>query len=203
VTGMPVNPQKDDAMFMRFHHRHDFDEDDFAGMRKHWRKWLRRKHIPFFFAEGINEHRARRGDVKFIILAALNEKPMHGYDIMRTLEEMHKGKYRPSPGSVYPTLQMLEDGGFVTSEQVDGKRVYTITEAGKKLLAERDSEARGFEDDEDESRGEWGETRDAAWRFIAAARQGIMHENPRIREQVRKVVDEARKAIYKILADEM
>jgi DNA-binding PadR family transcriptional regulator len=122
---------------------------------------------------------------------------MHGYDIMQSLERM--GQYRPSPGSVYPTLQMLEDGGFVTSEQVDGKRVYTITDAGRQLLAERGADgSNGDEDDSDE----WSATRDSARRFMAAVRQGITHEDPRIREQVRTIVDDARKRIYKILADE-
>jgi DNA-binding PadR family transcriptional regulator len=184
---------------MRFHHRHDFDQhDDFRHARRHWHKWLRRRHGPFSVFEGRSEHRARRGDVKFIILAALNEKPMHGYDIMRSLEQM--GNYRPSPGSVYPTLQMLEDGGFVTSEQVDGKRVYTITNAGKQLLAERGSDA--DDSDNDHVENDWSATRDSARRFIAAVRQGIMHEDPNVRNQVRSIVDEARKKIYKVLADE-
>jgi DNA-binding PadR family transcriptional regulator len=181
------------------HHRRDFDEDDFRHhVHRHWHKWLRRRHTPFSIFERSSEHRARRGDVKFIILAALNEKPMHGYDIMQSLERM--GQYRPSPGSVYPTLQMLEDGGFVTSEQIDGKRVYTITDTGRQLLAERGAEAQ--DSDEDETGDEWGATRDSARRFIAAARQGITHEDPRVREAVRAIVDDARKRIYKILADE-
>src|SRR5689334_22918324 len=71
-------------------------------------------------------HRARRGDVKFVILRALAEQPRHGYDIIKELEE--NSGYRISAGSVYPTLQLLEDSGLVTSEQVEGKKVYTITE---------------------------------------------------------------------------
>jgi DNA-binding PadR family transcriptional regulator len=150
--------------------------------------------------EGVSERRARRGDVKFIILAALSERPMHGYDVMRSLEESPEGGYRPSPGSVYPTLQMLEDGGFVTSEQIDGKRVYTITDAGKQLLAERSTEATDETDDDVVS--EWSSTRDSARKFLAAVKQGITHEDAAVREQVRGIVDEARKKIYKLLAEE-
>src|SRR5438105_4183173 len=86
-------------------------------------------------------HRARRGDVKYVILRALSEQPRHGYDIIRELED--SSGYRISPGSVYPTLQMLEDAGLVTSEQVEGKRVYTITDEGRAQLEEKGGEATG------------------------------------------------------------
>jgi DNA-binding PadR family transcriptional regulator len=186
-------------MFMRFgrHHRHDFRDD--LGHR-HWSRWLRGRHSRFGIFEGRNEHRARRGDVKFIVLAALAEKPMHGYDIIQTLEQQYGGRYRPSPGSIYPTLQMLEDGGFVTSEQIDGKRVYTVTDEGRKLLAERDDSA---DSDDDDSQTDWSAMRDSARQFIAAVRQGVMHDNPKVREQMRSIVDDARKKIYKILAEEV
>src|SRR3954453_19084565 len=80
--------------------------------------------------------RMRRGDIKFHLLEILREGPRHGYEIIGELEK-RSGGYRPSPGSVYPTLQMLEEGGFLTTEQIEGKKVYTITEAGLKLLEER------------------------------------------------------------------
>ncbi len=69
---------------------------------------------------------------------------MHGYEMMKALEEKSGGFYSPSPGSVYPTLQMLEDGGHVTSKETDGKKVYSITDAGRALLAERKSEEQPF-----------------------------------------------------------
>src|SRR5689334_18807619 len=83
------------------------------------------------------EPRARRGDIKYFILEVLQEKPSHGYEIIRTLEDRNSGMYKPSPGSVYPTLQMLEEGGFLTSEAIEGKKVYTITDSGRELLKER------------------------------------------------------------------
>jgi len=78
-----------------------------------------------------------KGDLKYIILNLVKDKPSHGYEIMRALEESFHGFYMPSAGSVYPTLQMLEDMGYVASLERDGKKVYTITEEGKKFLNER------------------------------------------------------------------
>jgi DNA-binding PadR family transcriptional regulator len=76
---------------------------------------------------------SERGSVKYDILAILWDGPRHGYDIMLTIEE--KRGFRPSPGSIYPALQMLEEGDFLTGQDVDGKRVYTITGKGSELLA--------------------------------------------------------------------
>jgi DNA-binding PadR family transcriptional regulator len=80
-----------------------------------------------------------RGDLKYVILELLKDQPRHGYDIIRALEERMRGRYRPSPGSVYPTLQMLEDLGYVTSAQQEGKKVYTITDEGRRYLNEQQS----------------------------------------------------------------
>jgi len=73
----------------------------------------------------------RKGELKYVLLELLADEPMHGYEVIRRLEEESKGMYSPSPGSIYPTLQMLEDQGYVVSEQVDGKRVYKITDEGQ------------------------------------------------------------------------
>lgn len=75
-----------------------------------------------------------RGDLKFVILRLLRERPRHGYEVMRAREEESFGCYRASAGSVYPTLQMLEDQGFVVAEDREGKRVYSITDAGRAHL---------------------------------------------------------------------
>lgn len=83
----------------------------------------------------------RRGDLKYVILGLLADEPMHGYEVIRRLEEESAGLYSPSPGSVYPTLQMLEDEGYVVSEPVDGKKVYRITEAGRAFLDEHGGRA--------------------------------------------------------------
>jgi len=76
-----------------------------------------------------------RGDLKYEILEILAESPRHGYDIMLEIERQ-RGR-RPSPGSIYPALQMLEDGDFVRGQERDGKRVFTLTDKGRELLKER------------------------------------------------------------------
>ena len=77
----------------------------------------------------------RRGDVRPAILAVLEDEPMHGYQVIRVLEERSGGRWRPSAGSVYPTLQQLQDEGLVRSEEVDGRRTYSLTDEGRTLVA--------------------------------------------------------------------
>jgi len=76
------------------------------------------------------------GDMKYVILKLLNDKPRHGYEVMKDLEEQMHGCYSASPGTVYPTLQWLEDEGLVRAKDVEGKKVYEITDAGLKFLEE-------------------------------------------------------------------
>jgi DNA-binding PadR family transcriptional regulator len=78
-----------------------------------------------------------QGDLKYVILRLLEEKPRHGYEIIKELESRFGGSYAPSPGTVYPTLTMLEDIGYarVVPEE-GGKKIYEITEEGRKHLAE-------------------------------------------------------------------
>ena len=86
------------------------------------------------------ERRSRlfeKGDLKYVILDLLKDKPSHGYEIIRALEERFHGFYSPSAGSIYPTLQLLEDMGYVKSSESDGKKTYTITDEGRKFLTER------------------------------------------------------------------
>src|SRR5918911_2858617 len=77
-----------------------------------------------------------KGDLKYVILDLLQARPAHGYEVIRALEERFRGFYSPSPGSVYPTLQLLEDLGYVTAMQQNGKKVYSITDEGRKFLEE-------------------------------------------------------------------
>ena len=74
------------------------------------------------------------GDMKYVILKLLRDKPRHGYEVMKELEERLHGCYSPSPGTVYPTLQWLEDEGLVVAREVDGKKVYEITDQGRAFL---------------------------------------------------------------------
>lgn len=87
-----------------------------------------------------------RGDLKFMILNLLEEKPMHGYEVMQRLEEETAGFYSASPGSVYPVLQMLQDEGLLRSSEIEGKRVYEMTEAGRDYLRRHRDRAEGIAD---------------------------------------------------------
>src|SRR6267378_8009519 len=127
-----------------FSHRHPF-----FGFGQH-RRWAD-SDMPFDFpfgrfgrrwggfGPGPGDRPFGRGDLKYVILELLKDQPRHGYDIIRALEERMRGAYRPSPGSVYPTLQMLEDLGYVTSSQQEGKKVYAITDEGRRYLVEQQS----------------------------------------------------------------
>jgi DNA-binding PadR family transcriptional regulator len=96
-----------------------------------------------------------KGDFKYLILDLLKEKPAHGYEIIRALEDRFHGFYSPSPGAVYPTLQWLEETGYVTSAQQDGKKICTITDEGRRFLAEREKETEGMKDHMHDWWGGW------------------------------------------------
>jgi DNA-binding PadR family transcriptional regulator len=91
---------------------------------------------PHFFAER-HSRPFGRGDLKYVMLDLLKDKPSHGYEIIRALEERSHGFYSPSAGSVYPTLQLLEDMGYVGSTEQDGKKIYAISDEGRRFLTER------------------------------------------------------------------
>lgn len=90
----------------------------------------------FPFGGGPGPRMFERGYLKYALLELLKERPKHGYEMMKELEARMGGFYAPSAGAVYPTLQLLEDRGWVTSEPVEGKKVYKITDEGAKALEE-------------------------------------------------------------------
>lgn len=92
----------------------------------------------WFGSDAPRQRRFQKGDLKYVILDLIAEKPRHGYEIIRALEERFGGLYTPSPGAVYPTLQLLEDLGYVTARSQYGKRVYAATDEGRRFLAERE-----------------------------------------------------------------
>jgi DNA-binding PadR family transcriptional regulator len=153
-----------------------------------------------FFASIFGEPgpRAERGGVKYLVLDAVAEAPRHGYEIMQVIEERSKGAYRPSPGVIYPTLQLLEEMGLVTATDRDGRKTYQITDAGRaELEANRDT-VRDFYGQQDESpwevyADELGDfTRrlvDLAKMVRRAARHGRL--NAAAVRKLRKILDEA------------
>ena len=140
--------------------------------------------------------RMRRGDIKFHLLEILKETPRHGYEIISELEKQ-SGGYRPSPGSVYPTLQMLEEGGYLTGEQIDGKKVYTITEEGLKLLEERGTTP--FEANPKMAKA--FEIRKSLMKLGAAVMDGVRDGDEETVKRINEIVNKARRDVYSILAE--
>jgi DNA-binding PadR family transcriptional regulator len=120
--------------------------------------------------------------VKFALLELLQERPMHGYEMMKALEEKSGGFYSPSAGSIYPTLQMLEDRGFVTSNNVEGKKVYTITDSGRAMLAERQK------NDEEFAGPPWMRHRGGKHGFSRGGKHGFSPELQALRSEAMEVV---------------
>ncbi|MFF8379946.1 PadR family transcriptional regulator [Streptomyces sp. NPDC015661] len=145
--------------------------------------------------------RARRGDVRASILALLKDRPMHGYEMIREIGERSDGAWKPSPGSVYPTLQMLEDEGLITSATEGGKKLFTLTDTGR-AEAEEGPEAPW----EEAGRGvDWdavNEIRQAGFGLMEAFGQVWKTGSPEQRQKAVTVINEARKKLYLILADE-
>jgi len=140
----------------------------------------------------------RRGDVRVALLIALLDGPGHGYELIETLETKAEGRWRPSPGSVYPTLQMLADQGFVTWTEHDGKRVFEITDAGRAEVQQRiESQGHPWEG----SRSEQGDLRIAMRDLHLAAKQVGLTGTPANVTQATEIVTQARKAIYRLLAE--
>jgi DNA-binding PadR family transcriptional regulator len=142
----------------------------------------------------------RRGDIRRAILSTLGEEPAHGYEVMRRLEAQSGGVWRPSPGSVYPTLQMLEDEGLVRSEERDGTRVYELTEAGR-----TEAEAGGRAGEPTWERGDTTGVRalrEATFGAMAAARQVSATGSAEQIERATAVLDGARRELYRMLAGE-
>jgi DNA-binding PadR family transcriptional regulator len=145
--------------------------------------------------------RARRGDVRLALLRLLAEQPANGYQLMQTIEERSGGRWRPSPGSVYPTLQLLEDEGLVRGEEADGKRRFALTETG---TAEQKEKA-GAEAPWDAVRGDVAPEAFALQtslrKFVHAVRQ-VFDADAEQQKQVAELLDEARRKVYAVLAED-
>jgi DNA-binding PadR family transcriptional regulator len=146
--------------------------------------------------------KARRGDIRTAALLLLNEEPRNGYQIMQEVEERSDGVWRPSPGSVYPALQQLEDEGLIRSEELEGRKLFALTDEGRAYVKER------------------GEDKPAPWEQMSGDVSDQAHELGKLMREVadafvqvmktgseaqfgeaRKVLVTARRDLYRILAD--
>ena len=146
----------------------------------------------------------QKGNLKYIILDLIKDKPRYGYEIIRALEERSHGFYTPSPGAVYPTLQMLEEMGYARAAEQDGKKVYTITEEGRQFLAERKDLA---DEIKSQMRHHWnpenidviGEMMGELGGLGRLMRHRLRHLDPEKLQRIRDVVSRASREIQAIL----
>jgi DNA-binding PadR family transcriptional regulator len=144
--------------------------------------------------------RARRGDVRAAILALLAERPMHGYEMIQELEARTNGLWRPSAGSIYPTLQLLEDEGLVSSEESEGKRRFSLTDAGRASAEELDRPP--WEEVTDEGDGHASSLRDPAFQLGAAIIQVVRTGSEDQVAKTRDILNDARRRIYTLLGED-
>jgi DNA-binding PadR family transcriptional regulator len=150
----------------------------------------------------------QKGDLKYVILGLIAEKPRHGYEIIRILEERSHGFYAPSPGAVYPTLQFLDETGYVIPSEHDGKKIYAITEEGRRFLNERKDFAERIRRHMSDLWGvkSVGEVREAVAEFRRLGRL-VRHQyrgrrvDPQKMRRIREVISHAREEIERILRE--
>lgn len=143
--------------------------------------------------------RMRRGDVRSAILRLLDESPMHGYQLIHEIESRSGGVWKPSPGSVYPTLQLLADEGLIVSTDADGRRTYSLTDAGREVAeAEAESPAPWLAGS-DRPVGPRGSLAQAGLKVAKAAAEVARTGSPAQMEKAAQVLDDATKALSAIV----
>lgn len=180
-------------IFGRGHHEHDQHGHD----RGHggWGGMFGRPG----FAPPRGAGRARRGDVQAAVLSLLSEGSMHGYQIIQELSIRSGGAWTPGPGSIYPTLQAMEEQGLVVGEQAGSKKVYSLTDEGKAALEQQQMRA-PWEQLAEASGSRLDLRQSMASLWMAAAQL----ERTGTDEQIGKaatLVDDLRKALYLMLAE--
>ncbi|MBV8988737.1 MAG: helix-turn-helix transcriptional regulator [Solirubrobacterales bacterium] len=154
----------------------------------------------FYFRGGRGGGRRRRGDVRVALLLLLAEEPRNGYQLMQEIEQRSEGSWRPSPGSVYPTLAQLEDEGLVRAAERDGVRVFEITDHGRELIAGRGDEAPPWASVDDEHLGA-----DLKSELVQVAKAMAQVAQVGDEQQVARAAETlagARRALYRILAED-
>lgn len=145
----------------------------------------------------------RGGDVRAAALLILSEGPQHGYQLIQEIGQRSEGAWTPSPGSIYPVLQQLEDEGLLTFERVDGRKTATLTTEGTTYIEEnREQLGTPWKAPQGDDRHEMHEFATSLKGFINAWKQVAQAGTPQQREKATAVVEDARKAMYQILAED-
>ncbi len=141
--------------------------------------------------------RGRRVNTRAAVLGLLAERPMHGYEMISELEQRTGGAWRPSPGSIYPTLQLLEDEGLIVSEESGGRKRFTLTEAGRAEAADAGQPWQDF----DQGRiAEMQQFREAGFGIMQALQQVGASGTAEQRQQALEILNETKRKLYAILA---
>jgi DNA-binding PadR family transcriptional regulator len=158
-------------------------------------------------ASGSGKRYFGRGSVKYALLELLEQENMHGYQMMKALEEQSGGTYKPSAGSIYPTLQMLRDQGFVEAAKEDGKKVFHITDAGRDYLREELARSEQLETERSESgrpepeEVERPQRRDGEWQEEEGAAPEGVRRNRRLTPRGKELLHLLKAAERAALAD--
>ena len=194
-------------------HRHGPTPEGIERLRRHHPFFGMRGHGPGHGPHGDwgpmrgfgggRRRRMRRGDVRAALLVLLDEQPHSGYSLMEELDRRSNGAWRPSPGSVYPTLQQLEDEGLIRPQAGEGRTPYELTDAGKAYVAENREElgepwekpAEGIGEERLELRGLVAQIGAATFQVGAAGDDAQV-------ARAKELLAETRRSLYKILADD-
>ena len=144
--------------------------------------------------------RGSRPNVRPAVLALLLERPMHGYEMIQELESRTGGIWRPSPGSIYPTLQLLEDEGLIEAEEGGSRKRFALTEAGR-AEAEAAAQNPPWQEYGDESMSQVHDFRDAAFGIMNALKEVGFHGTPEQRTQALEILNETKRKLYALLAE--
>jgi len=170
-----------------------------AGIHRH-EEFARSRGLRY--DRGRGGPRARRGDVRAAVLALLAERPMHGYEMIKEIEERTDGAWVPSAGSIYPTLQLLEDEELISGQESGGKRRFSLTDAGVAEQAEKAGERTPWEAVRSDAGPEQMRLADSMKKLHHAIRQAFTAADQGQQKRVRELLDETRRKIYAILAEE-
>jgi DNA-binding PadR family transcriptional regulator len=146
--------------------------------------------------------RRRRGDVRVALLLLLAEEARNGYQLMQIIEERSGGRWRPSPGSVYPTLSQLEDEGLIHATERDGTKLFEITDQGREYIEEHGPGTAPWEDEDDPGAPALSEIASLVIQIGRAGWQVVQDGDEGQIEQARQTLAETRRALYRILAEE-
>lgn len=191
---LPGGPFRADGPRRRGHHPHD----DEPGFHPHRGGGGRGHGGP----RGGRRGRAQRGDVRAAVLRLLGTEPMHGYQLMEAIAERTGGAWRPSPGAIYPTISQLEDEGLVTVEKEGGRKLVSLTDAGRAYIDDPGNELidpfAGHDPDSDAP-----DLRLALRELQVATRSVAMSGSDAEVAAAHAVLIEAKKSLYRILAGDV